>query len=548
VQKIEMPSRDKVIVPSTTSARTIDEYFQTAFDSSGCWRERWRYALVIFAISVSNAADSAELFSIGYILGDGEFQKNVLHGDISYGGAIASGIISIGLIVGGFAAALAEGHFGRKLTIVLGLFVTTLGGAICATSSTVLYFSICRFTTGLGIGAIASCCAALATELSPPRERGLIVSTANSFWTVGIIGNSIWAYLVFDVFHLGWRIYVIITLLPTIVGLILISWLVPESPRFLAMQGEFESAALSANLIATAMGYKGLLLQVSEIQHHYSDRACCSNKLRSPPLRMIKEQIHQGLSNVRNVYQGELCKPVTTIQGLWIMACIGSALAFWINTIFQKIHLHSVYLSLIFSTCFCVIGNFASALLTDRIGRNTFFTIAMTLSSASLFAFAMLMSGTENPEDWTVFIVLFTSFYFAAITGVWTVLYVMVSELFPTDVRATGSVLCSTLGRLASTLAAFMNGALIDRPTVLLSVTASVLLSAAFLSWLSPPEEMQLKAVRDRSSTFLVQIENGQSGPTESTFTSLLGNDVPRNEYQSTMDDCRSQYTQRLPI
>lgn len=85
-------------------------------------------------------------------------------------------------------------------------------------------------------------------------------------------------------------------------------------------------------------------------------------------------------------------------------------------------------------------------------------------------------------------------------TGIYTCLYVMAAELFPTNVRSTGMALCSTFGRIASVLAMFMNGSLVNQPAVLLSVGATVLLAGGVLSMLVPPKEMKAMPVSDQPS------------------------------------------------
>jgi hypothetical protein len=94
-------------------------------------------------------------------------------------------------------------------------------------------------------------------------------------------------------------------------------------------------------------------------------------------------------------------------------------------------------------------------------------------------------------------IVFWTSFFYASMTGLYTCLYVMAAELFPTTVRSTGVALCSTFGRIASVLAMFVNGALFQTPALLLSVGGTMLMTGCILSVVFPPNEMRLIAVMD---------------------------------------------------
>ena len=100
----------------------------------------------------------------------------------------------------------------------------------------------------------------------------------------------------------------------------------------------------------------------------------------------------------------------------------------------------------------------------------------------------------------TAGILFCASFFYASMTGIYTCSYVMAAELFPTNVRSTGVALCSTGGRIASVLAMFMNGALVNTPAILLTFGATVLLSGGALSILVPPKEMKAMPISDQAA------------------------------------------------
>ena len=458
-----------------------------------------------------------------YVLGDPTFQTNILGGDLKRGGAWISGILSLGLIVGGLAAGSSEGRAGRKYIMLLGLCVTSLAGLACAVVPNLIWMIFFRFVAGLGIGPILAATSPLATELSPPQERGFIVSVANSFWTVGLIFNAIWAYIVFGYFESSWRIYMVISTLPSILGFVLILFLVPESPRFLALQGRYEHAAVSANQVASAFGYCGPMLQANEIEYHYADMNISNNNNNYGNNDLdhqytLRDKIRHGIHQIRLVYKKDKWRSILIVQILWVAASVGGSIGQWINVIFHKIQLQNIYLCFIFLNCTCIPGNIASAMLTDRIGRTKFFSGSMFLAGTALLAVACIVgssssvgkvSGGSSASSTTTndnaalgnrtrSILFCTSFFYASMTGLYTCLYVMAAELFPTHVRSTGVAICSTFGRIASVLAMFMNGALVETPAVLLFVGATVLLSGCFLSIVVPPNEMKLKPVADR--------------------------------------------------
>jgi MFS family permease len=514
------PSSDGV------APRSLDDYLQHAYDSTAASSHRghelqqritiasamqqikhqWRYMLIITALGISSAADAAEMFTIGYVLGDPGFQQEILKGDLATGGALVAGILNIGLIIGGLSAGSSEGRLGRRYIMLVGLFVTSVAGFGCAAVPNVGLFAFCRFVAGMGIGPVLASTAPLATELSPPKERGFVVSVANSFWTVGLIANGIWAYIVFEWLQLSWRVFLVICTLPSVIGSILIWWLVPESPRHLALQRQYDRAARNANKIALALGYRGALIQDTEIEHQFTDAGRRPSQIiaGATPLT-FKEKLREGSEKIKRVLEKDLRKPTLTIMTLWIAASMGGSIGQWLVTIFQKLQVENLYAHFILLNCACIPGNVASAVLTDRVGRNRFFTFAMLLSSVALFGTAAIVfsAGADDLASKTGRIIFCTSFFYASMTGLYTCLYVMAAELFPTNVRSTGVALCSTFGRIASVLCMYLNGALIETPATLLTVGGTVLIVGSIVSVIVPPNEMMQRPVLDHEDSTL---------------------------------------------
>lgn len=535
----------------SSAPRSIDYFLQSAFDSSGLdnvsfndeylvhpslhpsvssWDmilRRRGYALIIISLGMSSAADAAELFSIGFVLGDPAFRRDILHDDLAGSGALVAGILTLGLIAGGLGTAAAEHRFGRKTILTSGLALSATCGLACAATTTAAAFAACRWAAGVGIGAVLASQPALSTELSPPRERGLIVSVANGCWTVGTILNAVWALVIFGVLGWSWRVYLVVATLPGVISLMLIIWFVPDSPRYHALHGDYEGAARNANSTALAMGYHGTPLGVEEVAFHYG---CSISRNLS---QLASSSLQRAWESVRMIYKKELQRPTVIIQVLWVSASIGAALAYWINTLFQNLHLSNVYASFVLLNCAAIPGNIASALLTDRVGRNTFFAASMVTSGCFLFIVAAIVSASSDADSAdvssrTVPIVLATCFYYASLTAVYTVLYVMVAEIFPTTVRSTGVAVCSTFGRIASFVAQFLNGALIDRPAALLSVGASVLCAGGILSMIFPPTEMSRRAILDNHANLLSEEleDNDERGK-------LRGGEISMGQYRT---------------
>lgn len=150
---------------------------------------------------------------------------------------VSSGLI--GFLVGAMGHGMVADRYGRRKTLLAGLWIVnllTLATAIFANS----FASFCglRFLTGLGLGVLLPLGTTFINELAPPR-----VSNAFSLWgvTFGWSLGGVFAGLV-GVFltptH-GWQILYFVGA-ASIPLTLLVHAVLPESPKFLAARGRIE--------------------------------------------------------------------------------------------------------------------------------------------------------------------------------------------------------------------------------------------------------------------------------------------------------------------
>src|SRR5579871_6461966 len=150
---------------------------------------------------------------------------------------VSSGLI--GFLVGAMGHGMVADRYGRRNTLLAGLWIVnvlTLVTAIFATS----FASFCslRFLTGLGLGVLLPLGTTFINELAPPR-----VSNAFSLWgvTFGWSLGGVFAGLIgvfFTPIH-GWQILYFVGAL-SIPLTLLVHAVLPESPKFLAASGRFD--------------------------------------------------------------------------------------------------------------------------------------------------------------------------------------------------------------------------------------------------------------------------------------------------------------------
>ena len=355
-------------------------------------------------------------------------------------------------LAGEVAGALVFGHFtdryGRKrlflVTIALYLVSTALTGA----SPNLLFFSICRFFAGAGIGGEYAAINYAIDELVPARVRGHVDLVVNgSYWLGVAMGAALTVVLLNEALlphSIGWRL---IFGLGAILGIAILRVRrdLTESPRWLVMHGRLAEA-------------DALARQIEEAVHGPDARP----EPEPPPVRVrvsgavgFRYVAHMVLSRHRR----------RAILGLVLMV----AQAFFYNAIFFSygLVLHRFYdvpvehigLYLI---PFAV-GNFLGPVLLgrlfDTVGRRVMISTTYVLSGVLLtvtgWAFANgWLTATTQTLAWCVV------FFVASAAA--SSAYLTVSELFPVEIRGIAIALFFSIAAGASTVAPILFGVIIQ--------------------------------------------------------------------------------------
>jgi MFS family permease len=154
-----------------------------------------------------------------------------------------SGIFQAGAFFNVFLASYICDRWGRKAGLLWCAFLSILGGAIMTGSVNITMFIVARFFAGGGSWGFLSVTPAYSAELAPPDLRGLMVGLNG----VNIaVGYGLASYMGLAFFYAEdpvaqWRTPLGIALVWPVM-MILVCFVVPESPRYLLMQGRVEEA------------------------------------------------------------------------------------------------------------------------------------------------------------------------------------------------------------------------------------------------------------------------------------------------------------------
>jgi len=237
------------------------------------------HSRVILALGITWMLDGLEVTLAGAVAGS---LKQSLHMSDAQVGLSASAYLA-GAVLGALLFGWLADRYGRKP-----LFMTTLGLYLVATAASGLapdfgWFALFRFLTGAGIGGEYTAISSAIQELTPARYRGrtdLIVN--GSFWLGAALG-ALAATLLLDPRvlppGLGWRAaFGVGTVLGCLI--LLLRRAVPESPRWLMVQGRMaEAERIMRDILASASAF------VRARPAWAWARCCwrCSGSIRSAP-------------------------------------------------------------------------------------------------------------------------------------------------------------------------------------------------------------------------------------------------------------------------
>jgi MFS family permease len=314
-------------------------------------------------------------------------------------------------------------RFGRKKLFMITLGVYIIATVATAFATTPLFFFVCRFFTGSGIGGEYAAINSAIDELIPARARGQVdIGINGSFWLGSILG-SLAALLFLDeaIFakDFGWRLAFGLGALLGI-GILIVRRHVPESPRWLFIHGreqEAEEIVTSIEAEVREESHQELTEPRQEIAVHQRKRI---------PFREIAKVAFTKY-------------PKRAWLGLALFvgqAFLYNSITFGLGTILSK-YFDVASGSVPFYTIIFAAGNLLGPLLLgrlfDTVGRKPMISSTYIFSALGGAVLAVLMLG-DSLTSWSFIAIVGITFFFASAGA--SAAYLTVSEIFPMETRA----------------------------------------------------------------------------------------------------------------
>lgn len=191
---------------------------------------RW-HALTLMTLTLALIIDTMKPATLGFVLPGLRREYGVPMSTA----ALLPLVALVGTTIGSFVWGWLADAYGRRVSIMLStiLFVAT---SICGAMPGFAWNLAMCFVMGLSAGGMLPVVYALLAELMPPRHRSwVLVFVGGTGLVGGLLAASVAAWLFEPAY--GWRV-LWLQGFPTGLLLLALAPLIPESPRFLAEQGE----------------------------------------------------------------------------------------------------------------------------------------------------------------------------------------------------------------------------------------------------------------------------------------------------------------------
>lgn len=334
------------------------------------------------------------------------------------GYAVASALV--GTILGAWFASGPSDVVGRRsmlFFIAFLYFISAIGSAVAWNSSVFVLF---RWIGGLGVGASSVVAPMYIAEISPPRFRGRLVAITQFNIVLGILLAYLSNYGValLDLGAIEWRVMYGIEALPAAIFFGLL-FLTPRSPRWLVSVGRSDEA----KAVLRAVGAEDVERELEQIKAALEEtrgaiERVLRKRYRRPVLLAFAIATFNQLSGINALmyYAPEIFR----MAGAGTDSSLGQA---------------------VIVGCTNLVFTMAALLVIDKFGRcklmvagSVGYIVSLAATAAAFYAY-----GSEfTPTGGVLVLASLMLFIASHAFGQGAVIWVYLSEIFPTRVRAQG--------------------------------------------------------------------------------------------------------------
>ncbi|KAA4620802.1 sugar porter family MFS transporter [Bacteroides ovatus] len=342
------------------------------------------------------------------------------------------GCALVGSIVGVLFAGILSDKLGRKLTMVISAVLFSTSALGCALSADFTQLVIYRIIGGVGIGVVSIVSPLYISEVAVAQYRGRLVSLYQLAVTVGFLGAYLVNYQLLAWAESGtqlsvdwlnkvfitevWRGMLGMETLPAILFFIII-FFIPESPRWLIVRGKELKAV---NILEKI--YNSITEAKSQLRE---TKSVLTSEMRSEWSLLIKPGIFKA------VIIGVCIAILGQFMGV-------NAVLYYGPSIFENAGLSGGD-SLFYQVLVGLVNTLTTVLalvIIDKVGRKKLVYYGVSGMVVSLILIGLYFLFGDSLGVSCLFLLIFFLFYvFCCAVSICAVVFVLLSEMYPTKVR-----------------------------------------------------------------------------------------------------------------
>lgn len=329
---------------------------------------------------------------------------------------LAMSIALAGCLLGALTTGTLADGYGRKPLLIIAAFIFLISAYGTGAYDDFIVFLIARFIGGIAIGIASGLSPMYIAEISPAEIRGKLVSLNQLAIVVGILAAQIvnWALAGDNQqwnIEMGWRWMFWAEAFPALIFLVL-AIIIPESPRWLAMNGKVEKA-------------RGIFNRIG-------GEAYAEQELKS--IADMPVQKEEGGLSVLFSKPYRLVLMIGIIVAVFQQWCGTNVIFNYAQEIFQGAgyDVDNTFINIVVTGIANLIFTFVAIYTVDRLGRRAL----MLIGAGGLAAIYLMLGACYYFQVSGIFMVALVVLAIACYAmSLGPVTWVLLSEIFPGKVR-----------------------------------------------------------------------------------------------------------------
>ncbi|KAI8885305.1 general substrate transporter [Backusella circina FSU 941] len=367
-----------------------------------------------------------------------------------------NGMFAIGGLLGAMSNTYMSERFGRRDSMIIMNITFFIGAILLALATTAAQFAIGRIFVGIGCGFMTCVIGIYVAEISPPKYRGALTSLLQLFTTLGIL--IIMCISLGLNSAVGWRIVVVITVVPTIAQMLILPFCA-RSPRWLISKNRMDEARVEF-----------LRLRNGDVEAEFTDMVLGLTKGGDENKVDITDKDSatgfESAGNKEDANEAGAFESETKLNLIQVMSipvlCRLCLKLFFIHCLSQLTGINAImyYSTTIFEVSFGDTAKYVSVgvsalnvvitvvglSLIDRLGRKTLLLISLV----GMTVFQVIMTIAMRYEISALQVVCIMLYVASFAIGFGMVPFVITAECFPTYAVASASSACLALNWLCN--------------------------------------------------------------------------------------------------